>query len=235
MKEPTMTNTSVALITGTSSGLGLEIAYRIASGGRHVVGVSRRLPSDERMLDLQKKGLLHYFVGDVSKEDDVKQAIALATSLGNYNVLVNCAGQAAFGPCETYSVDDIESVFAANLSGLILCCVNSLKRFQSMGGTIVNIMSTAAHVGRSNETVYCAAKWGARGYTEALRVELKGKPVRVVAVYPGGMKTRFWTTAKGHNVNPDKFMDPSEVADEIVALLSQKKTIQVTDIVVNRG
>jgi NAD(P)-dependent dehydrogenase (short-subunit alcohol dehydrogenase family) len=230
-----MNNSSVVLVTGASSGLGLEIVQRIAASGRCVVGVSRHQPSDERVLALQKSGLLHYFVGDISREADVRQAVAQATSLGNYNVLINCAGQAVFGPCEAYSAEDVGTVFAANLCGLILCCVNSLKRFQSMGGTVINIMSTAAHVGRANETVYCAAKWGARGYTEALRIELKGKPVRVIAVYPGGMKTNFWKTAKGHNVNPDKFMDPSEVADEIVALLSQKKTIQVTDITINRS
>lgn len=230
-----MNNTSVVLITGTTSGLGLELAHRIALSGHCVVGMSRRDFHDESLLDLQKKGLYHHCQGDVSKEGDVKEAITLATSLGNYNVLVNCAGHATFGPCETYSAEDVKSVFEANLTGLILCCVHSLKRFQSMGGTIVNIMSTAANVGRANETVYCAAKWGARGYTEALRVELKGKPVRIVAVYPGGMKTNFWKTAKGHSVNPDRFMDPSEVADEVVALLAPKRTIQITDIIVNRS
>ena len=63
--------------------------------------------------------------------------------------------------------------------------------------TIVNIMSTSALIGRAEETIYCAAKWGARGYTEALRTELKGTKRNIIAVYPGGMKTDFWKSRVG--------------------------------------
>jgi short-subunit dehydrogenase len=99
--------------------------------------------------------------------------------------------------------------------------------------TIVNIMSTSAQTGRAKETIYCAAKFGARGYTEALRSELKGTRRNIIAVYPGGMKTDFWNIP-GQDKDLSSFMDPAEVAAKVVnAVLVSDKMI-VTDITINR-
>jgi short-subunit dehydrogenase len=94
--------------------------------------------------------------------------------------------------------------------------------FVSAVPVIVNVMSTAALTGKPNETVYCAAKWGARGYTEALRAEAKG--VRVVAVYPGGMNTPFWA-GDGKAAG---FMDPGEVAGKIVSAIFESDVTELT-------
>jgi short-subunit dehydrogenase len=99
--------------------------------------------------------------------------------------------------------------------------------------TIVNIMSTSALLGRAEETIYCAAKWGARGYTEALRTELKGTKRNIIAVYPGGMKTDFWKVP-GQNRDISGFMDPTEVAEKIVNAVMVSDKMLVTDITINR-
>jgi len=226
---------SVAIVTGASSGLGLEISLQLASAGLLIVGIARRTPTDNRWKDLEAKGSVKFFMGDVSNPEVVKNAISTARSLGDYKLLINCAGQGVFGATTSYTKDDIDTVLSGNLVGLILFCTNSIEHFMLNHGTIVNVMSTASQVGRSNETIYCAAKWGARGYTEALRIELKGKPLRLLAVYPGGIRTPFWTNAKGHNVNPEKFMDPKEVAEAIISALAQNRSAQVTDLIINRG
>jgi short-subunit dehydrogenase len=228
-KKPT------AIITGASTGLGFELSVRLAAEGYFVIGVARHQPQDSRWIKLEKAGCVRFVEADVSDQETVSEVISIATESGNYSLLINCAGQGVFGAADSYSAQDVSDVLSANLIGLILFCTKSLPAFVSTSGTIVNIMSTASQVGRANETIYCAAKWGARGYTEALRIELKGKPVRIFAVYPGGMKTPFWQKAKGHNVNPEKFMDPAEVADELVFALRQKRTLQVTDIFLNRA
>ncbi len=116
----------------------------------------------------------------------------------------------------------IDDVFEANLKGMILLTSEILRITPEKEElTIVNIMSTSALLGRDQETIYCAAKWGARGYTEALRTELKGTKRNIIAVYPGGMKTDFWNVA-GQNRDISGFMDPKEVAEKIVnAVLGQ--------------
>ena len=88
--------------------------------------------------------------------------------------------------------------------------------------TIVNVMSTAALTGKKGESVYCAAKWGARGYTLALQAEI---PQRVLAVYPGGMNTAFWPEERAN------FMDPKEIAARIVAAVFET---DLTELILKR-
>jgi short-subunit dehydrogenase len=94
-------------------------------------------------------------------------------------------------------------------------------------------MSTSALLGRDNETIYCASKWGARGYTEALRAELKGRKRNIIAVYPGGMKTDFYVVAE-QDRDISEFMDPKEVAEKIVNAVLVKDKLLVTDITISR-
>jgi short-subunit dehydrogenase len=93
-------------------------------------------------------------------------------------------------------------------------------------------MSTSALLGRATETVYCAAKWVARGFTEALRAELKGTNRRIVAVYPGGMNTPFLPDKKGKDISD--FMNPADVAEQIAHAVYGSDSIMVTDITINR-
>ena len=102
------------------------------------------------------------------------------------------------------------------------------------GGTIVNIMSTAGLRAKPKETVYCAAKWGARGFTESLKEAVKGTPVNVVGVYPGGMKTEFWSPDCGAVTDSSKFMDPADVADVILHAVRQRPGMAVSDLTIDR-
>jgi short-subunit dehydrogenase len=197
----------VAVVTGASSGLGFEIAALLKASGSQVIGVSRRGP-------------------DV-KGDASKRATALRALDPRVNLLVNCAGVGIYHAAGSYSDEEIAETINANLISMITFCDVFLETIQKNNGTIVNVMSTAALVGKPNETVYCAAKWGARGYTEALRAEAKG--TRIVAVYPGGMNTAFW---RG-DPKAAKFMDPNDVAATILDSISRPGQV-VTDVVINR-
>jgi len=224
----------VAVVTGASRGLGLELALRLAEADRSVVGVARTAPRGERWNELAAAGRLVHCAGDVGDPETVRAAFEKADAMGSCELLINCAGAGVFGPAGRYTKQDLEDCFRANLVGLILFSEAGFARFRSTGGTIVNVMSTAAQVARANEAIYCAAKWGARGYTESLRLEARGTPVRVVAVYPGGMKTDFWRHARGAQVDPNGFMDPAAVADTILAALADRPNSYVSDLVINR-
>ena len=222
----------VAIVTGCSSGLGLELAERLSAAGNSVVGIARRAPSDLALFDDQA----HVYVqGDVAAPDTVAKAFATATELGQLSTVVSCAGIGVFGEPGNYSREDIDAVFAGNLTGLILIADRAFSEFRVRGeGTIVNVMSTAAHAARPLETVYTAAKWGARGYTDALRAAAKGTKVRIIGVYPGGMRTAFWTNARGTDTDGVGFSEPNDVAAAIIDAIQNRQTAYVTDLVVNR-
>jgi short-subunit dehydrogenase len=198
-----------AIVTGASTGLGRAIAELLAQR-MPVVGVSRRGPST--------------ILGDASDPDTARRAIDAAETLGAIDVLVNCAGAGVFGPVGSYDVESIDKILDANLKSTIVFCNAVFPRMTH--GTIVNVLSTAALVGKPNESVYCAAKWGARGYTEALRAEAKGTKVRVISVAPGGMDTPFWPERR------EGFMDPNDVAAAIVDAIGRR--VNVTELVIAR-
>ena len=207
---------TVAIVVGASSGLGLEVVRLLEAGGRTVVGVSRYGETTVR--------------GDASKRDTALRALQeankLADARGPLDLLVNCAGLGIYGPAGSYDDAAITSLIDANLIATIVFCEVVAPRFKTAGGTIVNVLSTAALTGKPNETVYCAAKWGARGYSEALRAEAKGTKLRVMSVAPGGMNTPFWPEAR------TSFMDPREVAAVIVDAID--RPVFVSEISITR-
>jgi short-subunit dehydrogenase len=203
---------SVAIVTGGTSGLGAEIASLLRERGMQVVTVSRRGTAD--------------VAGDASYEGTVHRAVSHAESLGPIKLLVNCAGGAVFGAAGSYVEADVRQVIDANLVSTILFCDELFPRFAREGGTIVNVLSTAAFAAKPNESVYCAAKWGARGYTDVLKAEARGTGARVISVAPGGMQTPFWEHER------EGFMDPAAVAKVIVAALDAP--VNVTHIAIER-
>lgn len=110
----------------------------------------------------------------------------------------------------------------------------AVKYMKDMGGTIISILSTAALKGNKSESIYCAAKWGARGFIESLKTEVKGSNIHVVSVFPGGMKTHFWNESCGASPDTTHFMDPLEVAKEIVVAVLEKKSMYVSELIIER-
>jgi short-subunit dehydrogenase len=210
--------TEVAIVTGASSGLGREIALLLAEDDTQVVGVSRRPFHEPPIVSV---------AGDASRRQTATHAVDAAQQLGKITLLVNCAGVGVFGPVGSYDDAAIARVLESNLVATIVFCEVLFPRFRSDGGTIVNILSTAALIGKPNESVYCAAKWGARGYSESLRAEAKGTRARIMTVAPGGMNTQFWSERRSD------FMDPKDIAAIVVDAI--RRPVGVGEIVIARS
>jgi short-subunit dehydrogenase len=229
----------ITVISGGSSGLGLEIAELMMKAGKTVLILGRNKEKIalalSRLKNSLKENIPEAFACNIGKEEDVRRVGEFITE-NNFSVeyLFNNAGTGLFRKAEESTEQLIDEVFAANLKGMILLTTRVLSLTPAESElTIVNIMSTSALIGRADETLYCAAKFGARGYTEALRTEFKGKKRNIIAVYPGGMRTDFWNMA-GPGKDLSSFMDPANVAEKIVnAVLLSDKTL-VTDITINR-
>ncbi len=229
----------VTVISGGSSGLGFEIAALLIKSGKNVIILGRdklKLDKAESILKISCHGNdVKSIVCNIGDEKDIK-SFGNYISKNNYSIeyLFNNAGKGLFTKAENSSSELIDSIFEANLKGMILLTSAVLGLTPPEEElTIVNIMSTSSLYGRAEETIYCAAKWGARGYTEALRTELKGTKRNIIAVYPGGMRTNFWNIP-GQNRDLSSFMDPAEVAEKIVNAVIVTDKLFVTDITINR-
>jgi len=229
----------ITVISGGSSGLGLEIAELLVKSEKNVLILgrnSKRLnEASVRLKKYVKRNFAESIICNIGKEDDIKNVgDYLTKNMFVVDYLFNNAGKGLFTKADTSTSDMIENVFEANLKGMILLTSEVLRLTPEKEElTIVNIMSTSALVGRAEETIYCAAKWGARGYTEALRTELKNTKRNIIAVYPGGMRTNFWKIP-GQTRDISSFMDPSEVAEKIVNAVLVTNKMFVTDITINR-
>jgi short-subunit dehydrogenase len=229
----------ISVISGGTSGLGLEIADLLIKSGKNVLILGRNkeklMSASARLLKSTRKSKVESMVCNIGNEADVKETGQfLKNNLYSVEYLFNNAGMGLFLKAEKSTSALIDTIFEANIKGMILLTSEILSLTpENQELTIVNIMSTSALLGRSEETIYCAAKWGARGYTEALRTELKGLKRNIIAVYPGGMMTDFWNIP-GQNRDISTFMNPAEVAEKIVNAVIITDKMFVTDITINR-
>jgi uncharacterized protein len=229
----------ISVISGGSSGLGLEIAELLVRLGQNVIILGRnKLKLDSAMARLRnsvRKNFVRALECNIGKEEDIRKLENYITDQ-NFRVeyLYNNAGHGLFLKAENATSSQIDTIFESNLKGMILLTSIILRLTpEEEELTIINIMSTSALLGRAEETIYCAAKFGARGYTEALRTEYKGKKRNIIAVYPGGMRTEFWKIP-GHNRDITGYMDPAEVAGKIVNAVNGSNRLLVSDITINR-
>jgi short-subunit dehydrogenase len=229
----------VSIVSGGASGLGFEIASGLADAGKNVIILGRngeKLEAAARRIKNKNQNTdIEYIVCNIGNECEVKKlGDHLVRNNINTEYLFNNAGMGLFVKSDALTSAMIDKVFEANLKGMILLTSEILRMTPANEElTIVNIMSTSALIGRAEETIYCAAKFGARGFTEALRAELKGTKRNIIAVYPGGMRTDFWNMP-GVVRDLSSFMDPGLVAEKIVNAVLLSDKMLVTDITINR-
>lgn len=219
----------ILIVTGGSNGLGRAIVEYSLSKDLMVCNLDKEKSNIDN-LDYKE------FIGDISDEQFVKNSIKEISELGNIKYLINNAGEPSFKLPTEYVKEDIDKCFKG-LQGMILCSSNILRVKNEKDLKIVNIMSSAALRGNKQESVYCATKWGEKGYTESLKVAYKGTSVKVIGVYPGGINTNFYKNSRDY-VTVEKqntFMNPNEVAKIICDNIFSDLNLNVADIIIERN
>jgi len=227
--------TEITVIAGGSSGLGLELSKCFAQT-TNVCIVSRdeaRLEKAKTEVSKSTTKQVVTFRADASKEEQVKK---LYEFLENFTVkrVINCAGFGKFGAPDSINTEMVDSLIDSNLKSVMFMSSNALGAMKDNGGQIVSVLSTAALKGNPEETIYCAVKWGARGYNEALKAACKGTNINVITICPGGINTPFWRPDSGISPNVSKFMNPKELAEVIYNILIERKTLYCPDIVIEK-
>jgi len=182
----------VALVTGASRGIGLELASQLVDAGTYVYGMAREKRSLEALQQrLGSRG--RALSADVANELQVKAAIAeLQRAHGRLDFLINNAGVAHQNmPVEQLPFEEFRRVIEINLLGLFVVTQAALP-LMGAGGVIVNNLSVAAQRVFAGASGYCSSKYGALGFTSTLREELRGHKIRVTGLIPGPIATELW-------------------------------------------
>jgi 3-oxoacyl-[acyl-carrier protein] reductase len=189
----------VALVTGASRGIGAEIARTLAKRGA-TVGinyVSRQADADAVVSDVRNQGVDGVAIrADLSNPEDINRLFVEAGQrFGRLDILVNNAGIFERTPLQTLTADAIQSMFAINVTGLLLASKNALPLFPESGGNIVNISSIIVETTPPNFAVYAGTKSAVNAITRVLAKELGPRQIRVNAVNAGSVRTDGFVAA----------------------------------------
>jgi NAD(P)-dependent dehydrogenase (short-subunit alcohol dehydrogenase family) len=218
---------SVAAVTGASSGLGAEVAARLAGEGAAVVGFARRFAEGRGGAPRPAPGTVLPVRLDVTDEDQVARRFA---EVGAVDVLVCCAGLGVFAPLREARVLDLRAMLEVHVVGAFLCAREILRQpGRGRARHIVNVSSVAAFRTFAGCAGYTAAKEGLRGLTRVLVEEARGADVRVVGFYPGAIDTPIWDGRAGFDRGD--MLRPGRVAELVVEIVARPE-LSVEEIVV---
>ena len=201
------------IVTGGTRGLGLGIVQRLAKAGFHPIAIARsegdQFAAAQRRSVLAGYGALDFVPFDLTQIDDISKLITiLKTRFGGVYGLVNNAGMSTDGPLALTPTAKIEQIVRLNtLSPMVLTKYVVRSMMSDGGGRIVNISSITASTGYSGLSVYAATKAYVNSFSEALRIELRGSGVNVLALCPGPVETEFGQVASREN-SKRKFAPP---------------------------
>jgi len=190
----------VALVTGSSSGIGFESCIALAKDGYRTFASMRDIKKAGEIKAIAKKENLPIDVIqlDVDNEESIVSAIKqIVSDGGRLDVLVNNAGYGQFGCTEDVSVDDFRKQFETNFFSIIRIIqeVSPIMRNQN-SGIIVNISSVIGRMGLPGFPAYISTKYALEGLSECLRYELGQFGIKVTLIEPGAIKTNFFNSMK---------------------------------------
>jgi 3-oxoacyl-[acyl-carrier protein] reductase len=227
----------VAIVTGSSSGIGKAIALRFGAEGAKVVVTARRMALCEQTVVQisQADGEAWAMQTDVADERQVERLIEETVKrYGRLDILVNNAGIIAGGRIAETTTKSFDEVINVNLRGTFFCCRAGFKQMKKQGGgTIINMSSVAGLQAWAGTGTYSASKHGMMALTKSLADEGRPHHIKVSAICPGGVADDLVDTSPEEILHSEK-IDPFDVAETAVYLATLGKYTVVHQVVIDR-
>ena len=216
------------LVTGSSSGIGYEITLKLLGLGAKVIGIARNHDRSK----IENKNYTTYKC-DVSAHQ--KLEILLKQILKKHpqiNCFISNAGFGDFGPLENFSTLQIKNFIATNLTSHIVMTKLLLPHFKRIKiGDIIFIGSEAGLLGAKNGSLYCTAKFGLRGFSEALSKDVANKNIRVSIINPGMIRTNFFENLNFEPGNDEEnAINIRDISSTVVYILDLSRNTVVDEI-----
>lgn len=217
------------LVTGASSGIGLEFSRRLAALGSSLVLVARR---ESRLLELAEElraaygATVHVVPADLAVPGTGGRLAAEVTRLGvTVTSVVNNAGFATTGPFHDEELERLHQEIAVDITAVVDLCRAYIGPLRARGdGFLVNVASVAAYQSTPHLAVYGAAKAFVLSFTEALWVESGGTGLRVMALCPGATRTEFFDVAGGEGARGVRLYTADQVVTTALRALDRERT-----------
>jgi 3-oxoacyl-[acyl-carrier protein] reductase len=227
----------VAIVTGSSSGIGKAIALRFGQEGATVVVAARRLALCQQTVEQIRKagGEARVITTDVADPQQVDRLIEeTVRRYGRVDVLVNNAGIIAGGRLAETSAEAFDAVMKTNLYGTFYGCRAGFNQMKKQGGGIILNMSSVAGVQAWSGTgTYSASKHGVMAMTRALADEGRPFNIKVSAICPGGVADEL-VDASPEEILRSEMIDPFDIAETAVYLATLGKNAVVHQVVIDR-
>jgi NAD(P)-dependent dehydrogenase (short-subunit alcohol dehydrogenase family) len=241
----------VAIITGSTYGIGRAVAIRFSEEGAKVVINGRNSKRGDEVVRLIKdNGKEAIFIkADVTKSDDIRKLIKkTVTHYGRLDILYNNAAIQLYKGIEDTTEEEWDVTFATNVKSYFLCSKYAIPEMEKVGhGTIINTGSVLSFRGLGNETAYVSSKHAVLGLTKEMAIDLASKNIRVVAICPGttdaGLLEGYIKHHKDANIEdinkmqlPKRIGKPDEIARVAVFLATENANwIIGTPVIVDGG
>jgi short-subunit dehydrogenase len=201
LKDSTLENeTRVAVVTGSSSGIGLETSVLLAENGFHTYAAVRNLEKSKALIDTAENDVLplQAIELDVSSDKSVKDAInKIIYEKKRIDVVVNNAGYALVGPFEDSSIDEMKAQFETNFFGPVRVMQAVLHTMTTQRyGRIVNVSSLGGRVAFPFDSAYHGTKFALEGLSESIQYEVEQFGIKIILIEPGVVKSHFWNNLK---------------------------------------
>ena len=228
----------VVIVTGASSGIGLETALAFARAGARVVLAARTQVALQEVVDAHPdlRDHLRVVPADVTKDEDVRRLVATTIAqLDRVDILINNAGIGMRADIADAPLDDAHSLMEVNFFGPLRCIQAVLPHMRQQGaGQIVNVGSILSIVVSPRNGVYSASKFALLAMSDALRMELHGTGIEVISVLPAYTDTPFFEKmyryGNAARMSPFKGQHPAQVARAILrGCARHKRQVVLTD------
>ena len=225
------------LITGASSGLGKALSISLSKNGYHCILASRNKKELNKLSKTIKSqgNLCTTIPTDLTSKDSIDNLYSKCLKIGFIEMIIHNAGIGIFSKVAETSMDDFDRQIDVNLKAPFILCKKFIPHMKEKSkGRLVFINSVAGKHGYPYSSAYVSSKFGLRGLSESLRLELRSDNIKVISVHPGAIDTPFW-----NNVNADfprsEMLSADSVANDIVNAIESKGNSVIEEIVIRRN